>query len=112
MALKRLRLVSWLVLLCLVVLIGAQIFPAPTSRFTASDASRIEKRSAYDQAFIGVVRIGTGEKARKTVPLVTTCSQRLCSRFSFAPPLIRHTVTAVPHSQALRVHQCISVYRI
>jgi len=112
MALMRFLIVSWLVLLCLVVPIGAQILPAPTSDFTARDAAELEEHLAYDQALVGVLRIRKGKMARKTVPLVTTCSQRLCSRFSLSPPLIGPTVTAFPRSPALRVHQRISVYRI
>jgi hypothetical protein len=107
----RLLLVSWFVLQCLVVPIGAQILPAPTSDLTARDAAELEEHSANDEALARVVHIRTGKTARKTVPLVT-CSQRLCSRFSLSPPLIGPTVTAFPRSHALRVHQLISVYRI
>jgi len=110
--LMRGRLVSWFVLLCLVVLIGAQILPAPTSHFTATDVSQIGKHSASDPALVGVVRIGTSEKGRKTLPLVTTYAHRFCSRVSLAPPLIGRTVTAFPRSPAQRVYQRISVYRI
>jgi hypothetical protein len=112
MVLIRVLLVSWFVLQCLVVPIGAQIFPAPTSDFTASDAAEQDEHSADDEAPFGVVRIGTGEKARKTTPLVQTCFQGLCTRVSLSPPLIRRAVTAFPHSHALRVHQRMSVYRI
>jgi hypothetical protein len=112
MVLMRVLIVSWLMLLCLVVPIGAQILPAPTSDFTARDAAELEERSADDQALASVVRIRKGRMARKTVPLVATCSQRLCSRFSLSSPLIGRTVTAFPRSHALRVHQRISVYRI
>jgi hypothetical protein len=112
MALMRVLIVSWFVLQCLVVPIGAQILPAPTFDFTASDAAEQEEHSAYNEAPAGVVRIRTDKMARKTAPLVTTCGQRFCSRVSLAPPLIGPTVTAFPRSHALRVHQLISVYRI
>ena len=108
----RLLIVSWFVLQCLVVPIGAQIRPAPTSDFTASDASELEEHSTYDEALTGVVRIRRGKLARKTTPFVTICSQQLCSRFSLSPAVIGRTVTAYPRSHALRVHQRISVYRI
>jgi hypothetical protein len=110
----RLRIVSWFMVLCMVVPIGAQMLSAPTSYFTAGDASQsqIGKHSAHDQALSGVLRIGTGEKARKTMSLVTTCSQQYCSYFSLSPPRIECTGTAFPRSHALRVHQLISVYRI
>lgn len=112
MVLMRVLIVSWFALLCLVVPIGAQILDAPTSDFTASDAAEQEEHSAYDEALAWVVRIRKDKMARRTVPLVTTYSQQVCSRFSLSPPLIRRTVTAVPRSHALRVHQLISVYRI
>jgi len=112
MALMRFLIVSWFVLQCLVVPIGAQILPAPTSDFTASNADELEEHSAYDEALAEVVRIRRGKLARKTAPLVTTCSQQLCSRFSLSPAHIGRTVTAFPHSPGLRVHQLISVYRI
>ncbi len=112
MALMRVLIGSWFVLQCLVVPIGAPILPAPTSDFTARDAAELEEHLAYDQAFVGVLRIRKDKMARKTVPLVTTCSQQLCSRFSLSPSLIGPTVTALLHSSALRVHQLISVYRI
>lgn len=112
MVLMRVLIVSWFVLQCLVVPIGAQILPAPTSDFTASDAAEQEEHSAYDEAPAGVIHIRKDKLARKTVPLVTTCAQRFCSRVSLAPPLIEPTVTAFPRSHALRVHQLISVYRI
>ena len=112
MVVMRLLIVSWFVLQCWVVPIGAQIRPAPISDFTANDAAELEEHSAYDEALAGVVRIRRGTLARKTAPLVTTCSQQLCSRFSLSPAVIGRTVTAVPRSQALRVHQRISVYRI
>jgi hypothetical protein len=112
MVLMRVLLVSWFVLQCLVAPIGAQILPAPTSDFTASDAAEQEEHSAYDEAPVGVVRIREGKMARRTMSLVTTCSHALSSRVSLAPPLIGRTVTASPRSSALRVHQRISVYRI
>jgi hypothetical protein len=112
MILMRLLIVSWFVLQCVVVPIGAQIRPAPTSDFTASDAAELEEHSANDEALAGVVRMRRGKLARKTAPLVTTCSQQVCSRFSLSPAVIGRTVTAFPRSHALRVHQRISVYRI
>jgi hypothetical protein len=112
MVLMRVLVVSWFVLQCLVVPIGAQILPAPTSDFTASDAGKQEEYSAYDEAPAGVVRIRKDKMARRTVPLVTTYSQQLSSRVSLSPPLIGRTVTDFPGSHALRVHQRISVYRI
>jgi len=101
MVLMRVLIVSWFLLQCLVVPIGARILPAPTSDFTASDAAEQEEYSAYDEALAEVVRIRKDKMARRTVP-----------RFSLAPLLIRRTVTAFPRSHALRVHQLISVYRI
>jgi hypothetical protein len=112
MVLMRVLIVSWFVVQCLVIPIGAQIFPTPASDFTASDAAEQEEQPAYDEALAGVIRIKKDKMARKTVPLVTTCSQQGSSHFSLSPPLIRRTVTAVPRSHALRVHQRISVYRI
>jgi hypothetical protein len=112
MVLMRVLIVSWFVLQCLVVPIGAQILPAPTSDITASAAGEQEEYSAYDEALAGVVRIRKDKMARRTVPLVTTYSQQLSSCVSLAPLLIRNTVTAFPRSHALRVHQLISVYRI
>jgi hypothetical protein len=112
MALMRVLIGSWFVLQCLVVPIGAQILPAPTSDFTASDAAELEEHSSYDEALAGVVRIRKDKMARRTVPLVTTYSQQLSSRVSLSPPLIGRTVTAFPRSHSLRVHQLISVYRI
>ncbi len=112
MVLMRVLIVSWFVLQCLVVPIGAQIYPTPTSDFTASDEAEQEEHPAYDEALAGVVRIRKDKMTRRTVPLVTTCSQQLSSCFSLAPPLIGRTVTAFPRSHALRVHQRISVYRI
>jgi hypothetical protein len=112
MVLMRLLIVSWFVLQCLVVPIGAQILPAPTSDSTASDAGEQEERSAYNEALAGGIRVRNDKMARKTMPLAITCSQQLCSRFSLSPPLIGRTVTAFPRSHALRVHQRISVYRI
>jgi hypothetical protein len=111
MVLIRVLIILWFVVQCLVVPIGAEILPAPTSDLTASDAAEQEEHSAYDEALAGVVRIRTGKMARETVPLAT-CSQRLCSRFNLSPPLIGLTVTAFPRSHSLRVHQLISVYRI
>lgn len=108
----RVLIVSWFVLQCLVAPIGAQILPAPTSDFTASDTAELEEHSAYDEALAEVVRIRRGKLARKTASLVMICSQPLCSRFSLSPPHIGRTVTAFPRSHALRVHQLISVYRI
>jgi hypothetical protein len=112
MVLMRVLIVSWFVLQCVVVPIGAQILPAPTSDFTASDAGEQEEYSAYDEALAEVVRIRKDKMARRTVPLVTTYSQQLSSRVSLSPPLIVRTMTAIPRSHALRVHQRISVYRI
>lgn len=112
MVLMRVLIVLWFVLQWLVVPIGAQILPAPTSDFTASDASEQEESLAYDEAPAGVVRIRKDKMARRTVSLVTTYSQQLSSRVSLAPLLIGRTVTAIPRSHALRVHQLISVYRI
>ena len=112
MALMRVLIVAWFVLQCLVVPIGVQILPAPTSDFTASDAGEQEESLAYDEAPVGVVRIRKDTTARRTVPLVTTCAQQLSSRVSLSPPLIGRTGTAFPRSHALRVHQLISVYRI
>jgi hypothetical protein len=106
MVLMRLLIVSWFVLQCVVVPIGAQIRPAPTSDFTPSDAAELEEHSAYDEALAEVVRIRRGKLARKI------CSQQVCARFSLSPPHIGRTVTAFPRSPALRVHQRISVYRI
>lgn len=108
----RERLASWFVLLCLIVLIGAHILPAPTSHFTSGDASNTGKLLAFDPALVGVGRIGTGEQVRKLVPSITTCAQNICTRFGHSPPIIGHAVTAFPHTHALRVHQRISVYRI
>ncbi len=108
----RLLIVSWFVLQCLVVPIGAQIRPATTSDFTSSDASELEEHSAYDEALAEVVRIRRGKLARKTTSFVTTCSHQVCYRVSLSPPLIGRTVTAIPRIHALRVHQRISVYRI
>ena len=107
----RLLLVSWFVLQCLVVPIGAQILPAPTSDFTANDAAEQKERSEYNESLAEGILVRNDKLARKTVPLAT-CSQRLCSRVSLSPPLIGPTVTAFPRSHALRVHQLISVYRI
>jgi hypothetical protein len=112
MVLMRVLIVSWFVLQCLVVPIGAQILPAPTSDSTASNPAEQEERSEYNEALAGGIRVRNDRMARKTVPLAITCSQRLCSRVSLAPPLIGPTVTAFPRSHALRVHQLISVYRI
>jgi hypothetical protein len=112
MALMRVLIVSWFALQCLVVPIGAQILPAPTSDFTASDAAELEEHSAYDASLAEVVRIRRGKMARNTEPLVTTYFQPLCFFFSLSPPHIGRTVTAFPRSPALRVHQRISVYRI
>ena len=112
MALKPVLIVSWFVLQCLVVAMGAEILPAPTSDFTASDAGEQEEYLAYDEAPAEVVRIRKDKMARRTVPLVTTYTQQLTSRVSLSPPLIGRTVTAYPRSHALRVHQLISVYRI
>ena len=112
MALIRIRFVSWFLLLCLITLIGAQVLPAPTPDITSSEVSWIGKQVAADSALVGVVRVGTGEQARKTMPLVQTCYQMVCIRVSASPPLIERTVTALPHTHALRVHQRISVYRI
>ena len=112
MLLMRVLIVSWFVLQCLVAPIGARTLPAPTSDFTASDMAEQEEYSAYDEALVGVVRIRKDKMARRTVPLVTTCAQQVCSRFSFSPAVIGRTVTALPRSHALRVHQLISVYRI
>jgi hypothetical protein len=112
MVLMRVLIVSWFVLQCLVVPIGAQILPAPTSDLTASDAAEQEEHAAYDDAPVGVVRIREGKMARRTRSLVTTYAQQFCSRVSLAPPLIGRTLTAFPRSHALRVHQRISVYRI
>jgi hypothetical protein len=111
MVLMRVLIVSWFVLQCLIVPIGAQILPAPTSDSTASNPAEQEERSAYNEALVGGIRVRNDKMARKTVPLAT-CSQQLCSRFSLSPPLIGPTVTAFPRSHALRVHQLISVYRI
>lgn len=108
----RVLLVSWFVLLCMVVPIGAHILPAPTSDFTAGDAVELEEPSADDQALAGVVRIRKDKMVRKTVLLATTCSQRFCAHVSLSPPFIGGTVTASPRSSALRLHQLISVYRI
>ena len=108
----RVRLVSWCVLLSLIVLMGAQLLPASTSHDTSSTADRIGKQLAVDPALVGMVRVGTGEKARKTLPLVTTCAPGVCPRVSLAPPLIGHAVTAVPHRHAVPIYQRISVYRI
>jgi hypothetical protein len=112
MVLIRALIILWFVLQCLVVPIGAQILPAPTSDFTASDAAEQEEHSAYDEAPVGVVHIREGKMTRRTMILVTTCAQQFCSRVSLAPPLIGRTVTTFPRSHALRVHQRISVYRI
>ena len=112
MALMRIRFISWLVLLCLIVLIGTQVLPAPASHITSGEVSWIGKHAASDPALVGIVRVGTGEKARKTIPLVQTWFQGLCSRASLSPPLIGRAVSAVPHHHALCVHQRISVYRI
>jgi hypothetical protein len=112
MALMRILIGSWFALQCLVVPIGAQILPAPTSDFTASDAAELEEHSAYDEALAEVVRLRRGKMARNTALLVTTYSRQVCSGFSLSPPHIGRTVTAFPRSPALRVHQRISVYRI
>ena len=108
----RVRLVSWFVLLSLMVLMGAQLRPASFSHDTSSTADRIGKQLAADPTLVGVVRFGTGEKARKVLPLVTTCTPSVCTRVSLAPPLIDRTVTAVPRSHTLPIFQRISVYRI
>ena len=112
MVLMRVLIVSWIVLQCLVVPIGAQVLPAPTSDLTASDATEQEEYAAYDEALAEVARIRKDKLARRTVPLVTTCAQQVSSRVSLSPPLIGRTVTAFPRSHALHLHQCISVYRI
>lgn len=112
MAMKPVRLISWVVLLSLIALIGAQTLAPPTSHSTASDASRIGKHPAHDPALIGFARVGTGEKARKALPLVTTCAPGVCTRLDLAPPLIERAGTAVPHRHALPIYQRISVYRI
>lgn len=108
----RLRIAYWFMVLCLVVPVGAQILPAPTSDFTASDAAEQNERSEYNESLAGGILVRNDKLARKLVPLAITCSQQLGSRFSLSPPLIGHTVTAFPRSHALRVHQLISVYRI
>lgn len=108
----RLRIVSLFMLLCLVVPVGAQILPAPTSDSTASDAAEQEERSAYNKSPAEGIRVRNDKLARNTVPLAITCFQQLYSRFSLSPPIVGHTVTAFPRSPALPVHQRISVYRI
>ena len=112
MAMVHARLISWVVLLSLIALIGAQLLPPPTSHFTTSDPSSIGKHSAHDPTLVGMVRVGTGEKARKALPLVTACTPGVCTRVGLAPPLIERPVTAVPHSHTLPIFQRISVYRI
>ena len=112
MVLMRFLIVSWFVLQCLVVPIGAQIIPAPTSDSTPSDAAEQEERSEYNKSLAEGIRVRNDKLARKTMPLAITCTQRLCSRFSLSPPLVGHIVTAFPRTHALRVHQLISVYRI
>ena len=112
MVLMRVLIVSWFVLQCLVVPIGAQILPAPASDSTASDAAEQKERSEYNESLAEGIRVRNDKMARKTVSLAITCSQRLCPRFSLSPPLIGRTVNAFPRSHALRVHQLISVYRI
>ena len=112
MVLMRVLIVSWFVLQCLVVPIGAQILPAPTSDFTASDAAEQKERSEYNESLAEGIRVRNDKMARKTVSLAITYSQQLSSRVSLSPPLIGRTVTAFPRSHALRVHQLISVYRI
>lgn len=112
MVMVRVRLISWVVFLSLIVLLSAKIFSLPTSHFTTKNMSFIEKHSAHDPAVVRVVRVGTGEKARKVLSLITTCASSLCPRVSLVPPLIERAETAVPRSPALPVHQRISVYRI
>ncbi len=112
MALRRIRLISWFVLLCLIVLIGAQMLPATASNLTSTETPNMAKPFALDPVLLGVGRIGTGEKARPLIPIVPPCAQTVCTQVSLAPPLLERAVTAVPHSHALRVHQRISVYRI
>ena len=108
----RLRIASWFMVLCLVMPASAQILPAPTSEFTASDSAEQNERSGYNESLDGGILVRNDKMTRKMVPLVTTYSQQLPSRVSLAPPLTKLTVTASPRSHALRVHQLISVYRI
>ncbi|MBC7840546.1 MAG: hypothetical protein H7Y39_18205 [Nitrospiraceae bacterium] len=112
MALLRIGFISSFLLLCLIPLIGAQLFPAPTSHLPSSEESWIGKHVATDSPLVGVIRVGSGKKARKMMPLVQTCSPGVCIRVSASPPLTERTVNALPHTHALRVHQRISVYRI
>ncbi len=106
------RLISWVVFLSMIALIGLQTLTPPTFHIATSDATWIGKHSTHDTALIGFVRVGTGEKARKALPLVTTCTPGVCTRVSLAPPLIERTGTAVSHRHALPIYQHISVYRI
>lgn len=108
----RVLIVSWFMLQCLVLPIGAQILPATTYDFTATDAAEQEEHSSYDEGLAWLVPIRNDTLARKTVPLVTTCAPKFCSRVSLTPQLIGPTVTASPCSHALPVQQLISAYRI
>lgn len=108
----RVQLVSWFVLLSLIVLMGTPLLLASTSHDTSSTPDRIGKQLAVDSALVGMVRVGTGEKARKMLPLVTTCARGVCTRLSLVPALIGHAVTATPHRHAMLIYQRISVYRI
>jgi len=113
MTLIRIRLISWGVVLCLIGLIGAQMLPAPLSHVMSSETPYIGKVFALDPALLAG-RIGTGDKARKLMPLVTPCSQSksLCARVNLPAPTIRDAIPAFPHDHALRVYQRTSVYRI
>lgn len=113
MMLIRIRLISWCVVLSLIGLIGAQMLPAPLSHVRSSETPHIGKVFALDPALLAG-RIGTGDKARKLMPLVTPCSQSksLCARVNLSAPTLRYAIPAFLHDHSLRVHQRISVYRI
>jgi hypothetical protein len=113
MTLTRIRLISWCVVLWLIGLIGTQMLPTPTPHVISSETLHIGKMFALDPALLAG-RIGTGDKARKLMPLITPCSQSksICARVNLSAPTIRYAISAFPHDHGLRVHQRISVYRI
>ncbi len=103
---------SWFMLLSLVMPIGGALLLAPASDCMANEAAEMDERSASDETFAGVVRISTGEKARRPVPLVMTFSHPVGTQISLSAPPIERPVTAFPSSYARPVYQHISVYRI
>jgi hypothetical protein len=112
MVMMRGLMASWFLLLGLVMPIGGTLLPAPASDCMANEAAEMEERSASDETFAGIVRISTGEKARRPVPLVMTFSHPVATRISLSAPPIERAVTAFPSSYARPVYQHISVYRI